>query len=387
MVYISRFAEKQLEHSLKSGKIVIVLGSRQVGKTTMVERFVAGKKAVFLNLDVELNKQKLESLSKIDPKDAFRNLGNPDIIIIDEAQRLASAASIVKGWYDSKMPCKFILLGSSSLSLAKNASESLAGRNIKITLAPLSFREIVKNQSWYSEDYSWDFIQNNFKEQIKNLLLETIVFGSFPEVISTAEKRVYLTNLVSDYLLQDILHMGLVKNPDIIKKLLALLAFQVASEVSVNELANRLAISRVTVERYLDLLEQTYVIFRLKSFSHNPRREISKNSKIYFWDTGVRNAILNEFNVSELRSDIGQLWENWVIAEFAKYNAHSFFERNLYFWRTRGGSEVDLVVKDSKGILAYEVKWSDKSKPVGGAFYSAYKTIPKIINSKNPLLV
>jgi hypothetical protein len=216
------------------------------------------------------------------------------------------------------------------------------------------------------------------------MLLERLVFGSYPEAVTSPHKEDFLLNLVSDYLLKDILQFGLVKSHELIKKLLMLLALQAGSLVSTNELSLNLGISRLTVDRYLELLEETFVIFRLPAFSGNPRKEISKSKKIYFWDTGIRNALLKEFSYSLTRPDIGMLWENWVVAEFAKNNLLEGKKRNLYFWRNSEGSEVDLVVKDNGILSAFEIKWTDK-KVKKRAFENLYKTEVRVINKENAL--
>jgi len=262
----------------------------------------------------------------------------------------------------------------------------LTGRNVKLFLTPLLFEEIIASQSWYSSVYSQDQLQKQFSGQTKTILLQTLIYGSYPESVTTAEKIQYLTNLVSDYLLKDILQIGLIRSPETIRKLLLLLAHQIGSEVSVNEIANNLRVSRMTVERYLDLLEQTFVIFRLPAFGTNLRKEIVKSNKIFFWDTGIRNALLNEFSLNNFRSDIGQLWENWVIAEFAKKNLQSKNRKNLYFWRSRAGSEVDLVVKqEDAAIKAYEMKWSGK-KTASKAFIKKYGASVELINNNKPFI-
>jgi len=385
MKYIPRKAEEIFSKMLLSSKTVIVLGARQVGKTTLVQRVLKNKKALFLNLDIESDKQRFLAAATLSPTEAMLTLNNPEFLVIDEAQRLSDTGRIIKGWYDAKVSTKMVLLGSSSLNLLDQSAESLTGRNVKLFLTPLSFREILSVQPWYSEVFSADQLQKQFLDQMKTVLLQTMVFGSYPEAVVTADKQQYLKNLVADYLLKDILQIGLIKSPDTIKRLLLLLAHQAGSVVSINELANNLAISRKTVERYLDLLEQTFVIFKLSSFSTNPRKEIAKSSKIFFWDTGIRNALLNEFNVSPLRSDIGKLWENWVVAEFAKQNLQEGSPKNLYFWRSRSGSEIDLVIKEGEKIKAYEIKWSGKNA-ASRAFSERYKIKVKVIDNSRPLV-
>ncbi len=386
MDYIPRLGQARFEKFLEAPKVVIVLGARQVGKTTLVQRLLKDINAFFLNFDIEIDKQRFLSASKVSPIEAMKSFGMPKILVIDEAQRLVETGRIIKGWYDAKVPTKMVLLGSSSLDILSQSAESLTGRNVKLFLTPLLFREIIAFQDWYSSVFSWNQLQKQFIEQIKTTLMQTLVFGSYPEAVATSEKTQYLTNLVSDYLLKDVLQLGLVKTPDIIKRLLMLLAYQVGSEVSVNELANNLNLSRPTVDRYLDLLEQTFVIFRLPAFSTNPRKEIAKSSKIYFWDTGVRNALLNEFSINPLRSDIGALWENWVVAEAAKENIQMELGKNLYFWRSRAGSEIDLVVKDSEKIRAFEIKWSPGRKANTRAFTNHYGVNVEVITSNFPVI-
>jgi len=331
-MYIPRIAENNLKNALGKPKIVIILGARQVGKTTMVKHFLSNQKASFLNLDIDIEKQRLIAAASLSPTDGLKTFGNPDILVIDEAQRLIETGRIIKGWYDANSSVKFILLGSSSLNLLNQVAENLTGRNEKIFLPPLLFKEIVTSKSWYSNAFSGEQLWQNFSAPIKELLLQSMIFGNYPETVTTTDKQKFLLNLTSDYLLKDVLQIGLIKTPELIRRLLMLLAHQVGSEVSTNELANNLNISRATIERHLELLEQTFVIFRLPAFSTNPRKEIVKSQKIYFWDTGVRNALLNEFSLNPLRSDIGALWENWIIAELAKTNLLNDRWQNFYFW-------------------------------------------------------
>ncbi len=379
--FISRQAEGVITSWLQTRKVLIVLGARQVGKTTLLKNCFRSQKTTYLNLDVETDKLIFLRAASLDPRSAVRSLSDPEVIILDEAQRLPDAARVVKGWYDYDLPIKIILSGSSSLNLLDQTAESLTGRNIKLYLPPLLFSEVIASQSWYGP------IRKNtclelFASQIESLLLTSMVYGSYPEAVTTPDKQLYLTNLITDYLLKDILHSGMVKTPDVIRRLLLLLAFQAGSVVSVNELANSLNISRVTVDRYLDLLEQTFVIFRLSAFSSNPRKEISKSQKIFFWDTGVRNALINEFNTHINRPDIGKLWENWVIAEFAKSIFLGGNLKSIYFWQSRWGSEVDLVIKEPTGELkAYEAKWS-AGNPTK-SFSALYKIPIQVVHRNN----
>lgn len=380
--YIPRQAESKLSSWLTSGKVLLLLGARQVGKTTLLKNFLDPTRTLYLNLDIEVEKQKLLSVIPLDPQTALRSLGAPEILVIDEAQRLPEISRVVKGWYDAGVATKLILSGSSSLHILSQSAEALTGRNEKIFLPPLTFAEILSSQSWYRpgmKELEWAA----FGGQIKALLLSCLVFGGYPEVFVSEEKVKKLNNLSSDYLFKDILQFGLVKTPSVIQRLLFLLAHQVGSLVSINELANNLTISRSTVERFLDLLEQTFVIFRLPAYSTNPRKEIAKSQKIYFWDTGVRNALVGELGLNPLRSDLGRLWESWVVAEFAKKNLLGGNLNRLYFWRSRTGSEVDLVIKKSEGPLqAYEIKWS-ATKTTTRAFTSQYHLPLQLVNPEN----
>lgn len=380
-LYIKRAAEESIKSWLSSNKILLVLGARQVGKTTLLKNYFKDTHITYLNMDVEVDKLTFLRAAALNPKSAVNSLANPAVIILDEAQRLPEAGRILKGWYDYEIPVRIIMSGSSSLNLLNQSAESLTGRNVKLYLPPLLFSEIIASQSWYSpvED---EKNLSLFSNQIESILITTMVYGSYPETVVTPNKQQYLTNLVSDYLLKDILQLGLIKTPGVIHRLLSLLAYQAGSIVSINELANTLSTSRITVDHYLDLLEQTFVIFRLPAFSNNPRKEISKSQKIFFWDTGVRNALINEFNTHINRPDIGKLWENWVITEFVKANFLAGYPKKIYFWQSRSGSEIDLVVKEPTGDLkAYEIKWS--AGHVTKAFTSQYKVPVSLIHKGN----
>ena len=320
------------------------------------------------------------------PRDGLRSLGNPSALVIDEAQRLPGTSRIVKGWHDARLPAKLLLLGSSSLNLLDQAARSLTGRNRKMVLPPLLFSETLGTQVWADANAAPGHLCRHFAPQLRAFLMQRLSFGSYPEIVTSDQPTQLLRELSSDYLWKDVLQAGLVKTPDPIKRLLLLLAHQAGSEVSVNELATHLQMARPTVDRYLDLLEHTFVIFRLPSFSTNPRKEIAKSQKVFFWDTGIRNALLNTFSTDEFRPDIGALWENWVIAEAAKRNALLGSPAELFFWRTRAQSEVDLVVKQGDGLQAFEIKWSP-GRVSGRAFRDAYGVEVEPIRSDNPFAV
>ena len=382
-MYLGRAAEQSLKEILAGDKVGVILGARQVGKTTLVEHVLTEPGTVFLNFDVEVDKARFRAAAALAPGDALRSLGNPSVLVIDEAQRLPDASRIIKGWHDARLPAKFLLLGSSSLDLLDQAAESLTGRTRKLVLPPLLFSETLGTQAWASTGAAPDHLRRHFAPQLRAFLMQRLSFGSYPEVVTSDNPTRLLRELSSDYLWKDVLQTGLVKTPDLIKRLLLLLAHQAGSEVSVNELAVQLQMARPTVDRYLDLLEQTFVIFRLPSFSTNPRKEIAKSHKVFFWDTGIRNALLNAYSTDEFRPDIGALWENWVIAEVAKHNALIGSPAELFFWRTRAQSEVDLVVKQGSALRAFEARWSAR-RVSGRAFRDAYGVEVESIRSEDP---
>jgi predicted AAA+ superfamily ATPase len=382
-MYIQRIAENQLKKLLNGPEVLILLGARQVGKTTLINRILRKNQGLILNLDIEIDKNRFLVLSHFPPNKAMSNLGNPRLLVIDEAQRLPETGRIVKGWFDSNIKTKIVLLGSSSLDLLDRTAESLTGRNIKLFLPQLLFFEVLKAQSWYFKGMTAKLLEDNMHNSILSLIEERMVFGSYPKAVKTANKEQYLLNLVSDYLLKDVFQSTLIKSPETVKKLLMLLAYQVGSEVSLSELATNLGISRLTVEKYLNLLERSFVIFRLSAFSSNLRKEIVKSTKIFFWDTGVRNALIKEFSFAPGRQDTGLLWENWVIAEFAKKNLLDGQPNDLYFWRTRNGAEVDLVIKGTNTFKAFEIKWSKSKAAKGKAFTNRYNIPVDTISKEN----
>ena len=388
-MYLRRWAEEELRLALASGKVVILLGARQVGKTTLVEELLRGEDARFLNFDVEIDKSRFLAAASLPPGEALRTLGSPSILVVDEAQRLPEAARIVKGWFDARVPARFLLLGSSSLDLldqsAESLTESLTGRNRKVVLPPLLFTEALGSQDWASSGFSPEMLRERFAGPLREFLLRRMALGSYPEVVLAPDPPRLLRELSSDYLWKDILQTGLVKTPGLIKRLLMLLAHQAGSEVSVNELATQLQMARATVERYLDLLEQTFVIFRLPAFSTNPRKEIAKSQKVFFWDTGIRNALLDSFATDELRPDVGALWESWVIAEAAKQNALRGSEARLFFWRSRAQSEVDLVVRTGDHLRAFEINWNPR-RVAGRAFRAAYGVEVESVGPNDPFV-
>ena len=380
---IGRYAEKRLLKELSGQKVVILTGARQVGKTTLVRHVTESRRTTFLNFDMPFDFARFKAAAVLPPAEGLKTLGSPEYLVLDEAQREPEAARIVKGWYDANLPVKMIMLGSSSLNLLSQSAESLTGRNRKLLLPPLTMHEALTSASWFNPLYPDTVLDNEMAAQFRVFLMTNMVFGNYPEVVTGDDPRTVLRDLAGDYLWKDILQAGLIKTPDLIRRLLILLACQVGSEVSTNEIARQLGISRQTVERYLDLLEETFVIFRLPSFSTNPRKEIAKGKKVYFWDTGIRNAVLNQFDTSELRPDLGALFENYLIAEIMKRNVQRSDPAELFFWRNRGQAEVDLILKNGGELRPFEIKWS-RCRKRGSAFENAYHVPVELLTSLKP---
>ena len=382
-MYLKRVAEQLLKEILASGKVGVILGARQVGKTTLAEHVLSGQPAVFLNFDVEVDKARFQAAASLPPGDGLRSLRNPAVLVIDEAQRLPEASRVIKGWHDARLPAKFLLLGSSSLDLLDQAAESLTGRNRKLVLPPLLFSETLGTQVWAGADASPDHLRHALCAATAGLPHAAAEFRQLSR--SRHQRRARAAAPRTEFRLP--LERRAPDRPGedagAIKRLLLMLDHQAGSEVSVNELAVQLQIARPTVDRYLDLLEQTFVIFRLRSLSTNPRKEIAKSQKIFFWDTGIRNALLTAFSTDEFRPDVGALWENWVIAEAAKQNALAGFPAELFFWRTRAQSEVDLVVQRGGKLRAFEIKWSP-GRVSGRAFRDAYSVDVEPVCPDNP---
>ncbi len=383
-MYLNRLAEAELTDALRSGKVTVILGARQVGKTTLVGHTLRGADVCYLNFDVEVDRARFNAAAKLPPEDAMRIFGNPELVVLDEAQRLPEAARVVKGWYDSRVAQRFVLLGSSSLDLMNRSAEPLTGRSRKVYLPPLLFEETLHAQAWAS-GLGADDLSRHFRDQVRTLLRERIAFGSYPEVVLSSQPQRLLRELASDYLLRDVFAMGLVRATEAIRRLVTLLAYQIGNEVSISELATQLQISRQSVERYVEMLEEGFVIFRLSAYATNLRNEVVRNRKVYFWDTGIRNALINSFSTEETRPDIGVLWENWAIAEVAKMNALRGRPCDLLFWRTRAQSEVDLVLRGPTGLRAFEAKWNPRRKP-GTAFANRYGVPVETMSPDDPFV-
>jgi predicted AAA+ superfamily ATPase len=343
----TRNIEQQLNKWIKSKEVIMIYGARQVGKTTFIKNYLKSKShSILLNCELPEVSEILSSLNVVRIKQLF---GNNKIIALDEAQSISNIGLILKLIYDEMGECKIIATGSSSFDLSSHVAEALTGRNIKFEMFPLSMDEIEKSKG---------------NIQLVELENETLIYGSYPEIVDIAfdRKQIKIRNLSSDYLFRDVLIHERIKSPDLVRTLLRALALQIGSQVSHSELANILKVSRQTVVKYIELLEKSFIIFRLKSYSSNLRSEIKRSSKYYFYDIGIRNAIINNFAPISLRNDVGAIWENFCISERIKYLRNNGIDKELFFWRSYDGAEIDLIEIKDQQIDAFEFKWRIKRK-------------------------
>lgn len=343
-----RIIRKQIDKWIDKPEVIIIYGARQVGKTTLLKTILSGERnGLILNCELPSVAVILESRDIV----ALRNLfGSHRLIGLDEAQKVRDIGKTLKLIVDELPEYKIIATGSSSFDLANKLAEPLTGRNIRFVLYALSLEEIKLGKGWLK------VIQHTG---------EMLVFGTYPGVIDLPGemKQVKLEQLGSDYLYQDVLMYDTLKNSSVLRKLLKLLALQVGSQLSTNELSVSLGVRRPTIEKYLDLLEKCFVIFSLNSLSGNLRNEIKKSKKYYFYDNGLLNAVTGNFSSVTNRSDYGALWENFCIGERVKQNAYKQKHGNFYFWRTYDGAEIDLVEEIAGRFTAWEFKWNKRRKP------------------------
>ena len=361
----SRQIEKTINQYLEAKEIIIIYGARQTGKTTLLNKlFADNPDALILNCERPDIKDILESMNSSQYHLLFQN---KKIIALDEAQTVINIGKILKLIYDSvEFNQKIIATGSSSFDLANKVTEPLTGRNIKFRLFQLSYEELVEGKSWL-----W------CRENMEELLIH----GSYPGIIDKPvnEKEMMLSNLASDYLYKDILELEQIRNSSGLRKLLQSLGWQIGAQVSYNEIAKAIGITMKTAERYIDLLEKSFVIFSLPSYSRNLRNEIKKSKKFYFYDNGIRNAIINNFSPVINRQDKGALWENHCMSERVKYNAIHNPMVNMYFWRTYDGGEIDLIEEKDEQVNAFEFKYGSKKKAsFPESFINTYQ--PKSLN-------
>ncbi|MDW7760402.1 MAG: ATP-binding protein [Acidobacteriota bacterium] len=347
-----------LDPFLKPNKVLVIYGPRQVGKTTLLEDFLA-KSPMKHRLDSGEDVRIQEVLESRDFRAVREYAAGYELLAIDEAQKVRGIGEALKILVDQVPGIRVIATGSSSFDLAGQVGEPLTGRKITLTLYPVAQMELAGL-----------FTPFELRERIEDFL----IFGGYPEVVATPEKKEktrLLTEISSSYLLKDILAFDRVKSSKVLLDLLRLLAFQIGSEVSLSELGGKLGLDYKTVGRYLDLLEKSFVIFTLRGFSRNLRNEMTKKAKYYFFDTGIRNALIANFNPPALRNDIGQLWENFLVMERLKSQAYRAVPVNHYFWRTWQAQEIDLIEEREGRLFAYEFKWTGRGR-APGKFREAY---------------
>ena len=343
---ISRNLENEIPAAIQLKKVVVLLGARQVGKTTLLKKLVTKYKYVkIINGDEPDSNEQLSDLTSDRLKVIF---GTAKTVIIDEAQMIPDIGIILKRIVDYIEDVQLFVSGSSSLELANSINEPLTGRKIDFNIFPLSFQEMVNH--------------TNLTEE-KRLLPHRMVFGYYPEIVTTPGHEIkLLKNLAGSYLYKDILSFGTIKKPALLDKLLKALALQIGSEVSYNELSQMIGADKETVERYINLLEKAFIIFQLNALSRNVRNEIKKGKKIYFYDNGIRNALIGNFQQFEMRTDKGALWENFIVSERIKFLSYNQFYGNFYFWRTFRQQEIDFVEDVDGTFSAYEFKLNTKKK-------------------------
>lgn len=371
METIKRALQDKITDRIQSGKAIIIYGARRVGKTVLLRKIISEYKGKTMLLNGEdYDVQTMLSNRSIAN---YRHLfGGVELLAIDEAQNISDIGQILKLIVDEVPGICVIASGSSSFDLLNKTGEPLVGRSYRFYLSSLSYQEIATIEN------PLEIVQN----------LETrLLYGSYPEVVTMENNALckeYLQEIAESYLLKDILSVDGVKNASKMKNLLRLIALQLGSEVSYDELGKQLGMSKNTVERYLDLLSKVFVVYRVGAFARNLRKEVCKAGKWYFCDTGIRNAIINDFSPLSLRTDVGHLWENYFINELRKYNFNNLKQRDLYFWRTYDKQELDLVEEGDGEIHAMEIKWGNKSPKAPKVFIESYPNASyEVINKDN----
>jgi len=368
--YIERTLSKIIEPRLFKEKAIIIYGPRQCGKTTLMKHIIENAKMdpLLLNGDDDLDVRLFNTvtMSRWD-----QILENKKSIFIDEGQRIKNLGKSVKLLIDSRPDIQVLITGSSSFDLASNMEEPLTGRKFEYKLFPLTYKELINHNGFISE----------------NKDLEThLVYGSYPEIVTDKENmQENLQMLSNSYLYRDLLQYEGIRKPQLLEKLLKALALQCGNQVSINELSSTLGVSRTLIESYLTLLQQSFIIFSLPSYSTNKRNELKKSKKYYFWDNGIRNAIINDYTPLVNRKDIGVLWENYLISERLKANYYSNNVNDSYFWRTTDQMEVDYIETNQNSLCAFEFKWNEKKQTrLTKAFSNRYpNSTLKTINPTN----
>ncbi len=356
---ITRELKSIIEEKLFKGKAIIVVGARQVGKTTLCNEILDSRseKALRLNLDEAEVRHLLDEPTM---GDLERLIAGNEILMIDEAQRAGNIGLTLKRIHDNFPKLQLIVTGSSSLDLRAGISEAMTGRKWEYTMYPISTAELLTDRGELA---------------VRQHLENRMIYGSYPDVLNyETDARETLMNLAGSYLYKDLLEMEGVRRPALIEKLLVALALQTGSEVSYNEVAQTIGTDSKTVEKYIKLLEKCYIVVTLPAFSRNLRNELRKSRKIYFWDNGIRNAILQNFTPLALRNDTGALWENFFITERLKANHYRRRYAHSYFWRTKSQQEIDYIEEADGAFTAFELKWNPRKAgaTLPAAFSAAY---------------
>lgn len=344
---ITRKIETLLEKRLFKGKAILLFGPRQVGKTTIIKELLEKKNLnyLFFNGDESDTREAFENTSSTKLSLLF---GETKIIFIDEAQRINEIGLTLKLITDILKDVQVIATGSAAFDLASKTKEPLTGRKYEFQLYPFSFQEMVEHHGLFEE---------------KRLLEQRLIYGYYPEiVVDPVDAKENLKLLSNSYLYKDLLNLDFIKKPVLLEKILKALALQVGSEVSFHEISQLVSADFHTVEKYIDLLEKAFVIFTLPAYSGNIRNEIKKGKKIYFYDNGIRNAIINNFNPINSRSDIGAMWENFVISERKKFLVNNQIDAKMYFWRTTAQQEIDYLEEVNGELKAFKFKWNPNKK-------------------------
>ncbi len=364
---IGRTLTSVIEKRLNKGKAIVLLGPRQVGKTTLLQQCLEKKDYLLLDGDdlevrsllKEAGKSKLQAI-----------IGKHKWVMIDEAQRIPEVGLIAKLIVDQFKDVQLLISGSSALEINQSTQEPLTGRKYEYQLFPISWEEFEDHVGYLEASAQ---------------LEERLIYGMYPDVINHRhEAREVLKQLTTSYLYQDVLSLTGIKKPEILEKLLKAIALQLGSEVSYNELSSLLEIDKATVSKYIDLLEKSFILFRLNSFSRNQRNEIKNNRKIYFYDNGIRNMIINNMNAIDLRTDKGALWENFLIAERMKWQMYHHWHTARYFWRTVQKQEIDYIEERDGTLTAFEFKWNSKGKNrIPTTFLKGYEAEGMVIDIHN----
>ena len=359
MDFIARTLQAKIEERLAPGKAVLIYGAHRVGKTILLKEIfnkIEGKKMLLIGEDMDVQNM-LQNRSVHHYRQLFEGM---NLLAIDEAQSIPEIGSVIKLIIDEIPHIQVIATGSSSFDLLNKIGEPLVGRASQFLLTPFSIREIAQKQNGM---------------ELRQNLENRIVYGSYPEVVgmtSNTMKEEYLRDIVNAYLLKDILAIDGLRNTAKMNRLLQLVAFQIGSEVSYEELGKQLGMHRETVEKYLDLLSKVFVVYKLGAFSRNMRKEVSKAGKWYFYDNGIRNAIIGDFKDANSRMDMGKLWENFFITEKLKDNQNHLLHCQFHFWRTYDQQEIDLIEEKNEVINAYEMKWGKKLPKAPAGFMKTY---------------